>query len=104
MVHSIFENLIENAIKYTGENGKIFVSLHTERNKIIFSVADNGHGLTEIQKSRIFDRFYRVDESRSEVPGTGLGLAIVEKNVQELQGHIDVVSILGKGTTFTVYL
>lgn len=104
MVHSIFENLIENAIKYTGENGKIFVSLHTERNKIIFSVADNGHGLTEIQKSRIFDRFYRVDESRSEVPGTGLGLAIVEKNVQELQGHIDVVSVLGKGTTFTVYL
>ena len=104
MVHSIFENLIENAIKYTPANGQIFVSLHLEQNKVIFSVTDNGPGLSEIQKERIFDRFYRVDESRAEVSGTGLGLAIVEKNVQELHGTIDVVSILGKGTTFTVNL
>nr|WP_162930821.1 HAMP domain-containing sensor histidine kinase [Lactococcus allomyrinae] len=104
MVHSIFENLIENAIKYTPNDGKIIVSLQTKDRKVIFSVTDNGPGLTEIQKERIFDRFYRVDESRSEVRGTGLGLSIVEKNVQELQGHIDVVSIIGKGTTFTVTL
>ncbi|RZI48074.1 sensor histidine kinase [Lactococcus kimchii] len=101
MMHSIFENLIENAIKYTPEKGQIFVSLQACRSQIIFSVSDNGPGLSEIEKERIFDRFYRVDESRSET-GTGLGLAIVEKNVQELQGTIDVVSILGKGTTFTV--
>ncbi|MGM9886771.1 MAG: sensor histidine kinase [Lactococcus sp.] len=102
MLHSIFENLIENAIKYTQDNGKIFVSLDNVRGRLIFSVADNGFGLTEIQKERIFDRFYRVDESRSEVPGTGLGLAIVKKNVEDLGGIVDVVSILGKGTTFTV--
>lgn len=51
MVHSIFENLIENAIKYTPANGQIFVSLHLEQNKVIFSVTDNGPGLSEIQKS-----------------------------------------------------
>ena len=96
--------LIENAIKYTPAQGQIFVSLHHEQDKIIFSVTDNGPGLSEIQKERIFDRFYRADESRAEVSGTGLGLAIVEKNVQELHGTIDVVSILGKGTTFTVNL
>lgn len=104
MVHSIFENLIENAIKYTPTNGKIFISLHRDKNQILFSVSDNGHGLTEIQKSRVFDRFYRADESRTSVPGTGLGLAIVKKNVQELHGQVDVVSILGKGSTFTVRL
>lgn len=104
MVHSIFENLIENAIKYTPEHGSIFVSLTKENSKIIFSVTDNGHGLTEIQKERIFDRFYRADESRSEVPGTGLGLAIVKKNVSDLGGYVDVISVLGKGTTFTITL
>ncbi|MFC4652674.1 sensor histidine kinase [Lactococcus nasutitermitis] len=104
MLHSIFENLIENAIKYTPNSGKILVSLYHNDKKIIFDVADNGTGLTEIQKSRIFDRFYRVDESRSQVAGTGLGLAIVKKNVRELGGRIEVVSVLGKGTTFTVTL
>ena len=104
MVYSIFENLIENAIKYTPDHGQIFISLQNQKHKVLFSVADTGPGLTEIQKERIFDRFYRVNESRAEVKGTGLGLAIVEKNVQELQGHIDVVSLVGKGTTFTVTL
>lgn len=104
MVHSIFENLIENAIKYTDEHGKIFVGLHKDKTKVIFTVTDNGPGLTEIEKSRIFERFYRVDESRTQVTGTGLGLSIVDKNVRELQGHIDVISAPGKGTTFTVTL
>ncbi|PCS00972.1 histidine kinase [Lactococcus fujiensis JCM 16395] len=104
MIHSIFENLIENAIKYTQEGGKIFVSLTSVKGRLIFSVTDNGHGLTEIQKERIFDRFYRADESRSQVPGTGLGLAIVQKNVTDLGGKVDVVSVIGKGTTFTVKL
>jgi two-component system OmpR family sensor kinase len=102
MIHSIFKNLIENAIKYTADSGKVFVQLHKEQGKIIFSVADNGPGLTEIQKSRIFERFYRTDEGRMADGGTGLGLAIVEKNVRDLGGEIDLVSILDKGTTFTV--
>lgn len=104
MLDSIFSNLLSNAIKYTPAGGKVYVGLHKEKDKLIFTVADNGPGLTEIQKSRIFDRFYRVDESRSKVSGTGLGLAIVQKNVQELGGTIDVVSVLDKGTTFTVTL
>ncbi|QPS71890.1 sensor histidine kinase [Lactococcus garvieae] len=104
MIHSIFENLIENAIKYTDNKGKIFIGLHQVGKKIIFTVTDNGPGLTEIEKSRIFDRFYRVDESRAQVSGTGLGLSIVDKNVRELQGKIEVISVPGKGTTFTVTL
>lgn len=72
--------------------------------KVVFTVTDNGPGLTEIEKSRIFERFYRVDESRTQVTGTGLGLSIVDKNVRELQGHIEVISVPGKGTTFTVTL
>lgn len=102
MVYSIFENLVENAIKYTPQNGKIFVSLHSNGKKVIFTVSDNGVGLTEVQKARIFERFYRADESRSSVSGTGLGLSIVEKNVQELKGTIDVESVFGEGSTFTV--
>lgn len=104
MVHSIFENLIENAIKYTDDHGKIYVGLHQNKKKVVFTVTDNGPGLTEIEKSRIFERFYRVDESRTQVTGTGLGLSIVDKNVRELQGHIEVISVPGKGTTFTVTL
>ena len=104
MIHRIFKNLIENALKYTPNRGKIFISLHKSDGKVTFSVADNGPGLTDLQKSRIFDRFYRVDESRSKVAGTGLGLAIVEKNVRELGGKIDLVSVPNKGTTFTVIL
>ena len=104
MVHSIFENLIENAIKCTDDHGKIYVGLHQNKKKVVFTVTDNGPGLTEIEKSRIFERFYRVDESRTQVTGTGLGLSIVDKNVRELQGHIEVISVPGKGTTFTVTL
>lgn len=104
MVHSIFENLIENAIKYTEDYGKIFIGLRQKDKKVIFTVTDNGPGLTEIEKTRIFDRFYRVDESRSQVSGTGLGLSIVDKNVRELQGKIEVISVPGRGTTFTVTL
>lgn len=71
--------------------------------KATFSISDNGPGLTEIEKTRIFERFYRADQTR-DADGTGLGLAIVKKNLTELDGQIDVVSIVGKGTTFTVTL
>ncbi|MGY3730579.1 sensor histidine kinase [Lactococcus termiticola] len=104
MLDSILTNLISNAINYTQAGGKIYVGLHKEAGRPVFTVADNGPGLTELQKSRIFDRFYRTDQSRGKTEGTGLGLAIVQKNVQELGGQIDLVSVLDKGTTFTVTL
>lgn len=94
MVHSIFENLIENAIKYTDDHGKIYVGLHQNKKKLFSPSQIMNYGLTELEKSRIFERFYRVDESRTQVTGTGLGLSIVDKNVRELQGHIEVISVL----------
>lgn len=102
-LYAILKNLIENAINYTPNGGSIFISVAKVKGKPTFSVSDNGPGLTEIEKTRIFERFYRSDQTR-EADGTGLGLAIVKKNLAELDGHIDVTSIVGKGTTFTVTL
>ena len=100
-LYAILKNLIENAINYTPDGGKIFIAANKQSDTLIFSISDNGHGLTAIEESRIFERFYRADDTRDS-EGTGLGLAIVKKNLAELGGHIDVVSVLGKGTTFTV--
>lgn len=102
-LYAILKNLIENAINYTPNGGKIFISITKVNGKPTFSISDNGPGLTEIEKTRIFERFYRSDQSRDD-QGTGLGLAIVKKNLSELGGQIDVTSVVGKGTTFTVTL
>ena len=68
-------------------------------------VKDNGPGIAKEHQPRIFERFYRVDKARSsKIGGTGLGLAIVKYIVQAHKGHVDVVSKLGKGTTFTIHL
>lgn len=100
-LYAILKNLIENAINYTPSGGKIFISASKIDKKLTFTISDNGPGLTAIETSRIFERFYRADHTRDS-EGTGLGLAIVKKNLAELGGHIDVVSVLDKGTTFTV--
>lgn len=100
-LYAILKNLIENAINYTPDGGKIFIAASKQSDTLLFSISDNGPGLTAIEESRIFERFYRADDTRDS-EGTGLGLAIVKKNLAELGGHIDVVSVLGKGTTFTV--
>jgi two-component system OmpR family sensor kinase len=102
-LYAVLKNLIENAIHYTPAGGKIFICITKMADKPTFSISDNGPGLTEIEKTRIFERFYRSDQTR-DAEGTGLGLAIVKKNLTELGGHIDVVSVVGKGTTFTVTL
>ncbi|MDR1605671.1 MAG: HAMP domain-containing histidine kinase [Streptococcaceae bacterium] len=102
-LYAIFKNLIENAIHYTPAGGKIFICVMTIQGRASFSISDNGPGLTALEETRIFERFYRADQARDS-EGTGLGLAIVKKNLVELGGKIDVVSILGKGTTFTVTL
>lgn len=94
-------NLIDNAVKYTPESGKICVSVTEEADSMIVEVTDDGIGVPQADQPRIFERFYRVDRSRSrDMGGTGLGLSIVKHIVQTHGGTIDVRSKPGEGSTF----
>jgi two-component system phosphate regulon sensor histidine kinase PhoR len=100
-----FSNLVLNAIMYTEASGVIELSLEQEDDAAIFTVTDTGSGIPEGSLPYIFDRFYRVDQSRSsETGGVGLGLAIVKKIVETHKGHIDVSSKIGHGTTCRIVL
>jgi two-component system phosphate regulon sensor histidine kinase PhoR len=102
-VRQIADNLIDNAIKYTPENGSVHVACHLHEDTVAFEVTDTGIGIPREDLPRIFERFYRVDKARSrELGGTGLGLSIVKHLVQSIGGWIDVSSRLGSGTQFTV--
>ncbi len=101
-LEQILLNLIDNAIKYT-DKGKIEIKLFENQDKIKIDIIDSGIGIPEKDLARIFERFYVVDKSRSKKNGgTGLGLSIVKHNILLLNGEINVTSILGQGTTFTV--
>lgn len=105
MIAQAFSNLIDNAIKFTPERGKIMVKAQETDDFIRTDVTDTGIGMAEKHLSRIFERFYRVDKARSrEMGGTGLGLAIVKHIVQANKGRITVESQPGKGSTFSVFL
>lgn len=96
-------NLVENAIKYNHENGWVHVSLNADHKYFYVKVEDSGIGIPEQDQAHIFERFYRVDKSRSrEIGGTGLGLAIARNAVLVHRGSIKVYSNEGEGTTFTV--
>jgi|AGTN01.2.fsa_nt_gi PAS domain S-box len=96
-------NLIDNAIKYTQENGSVHVSVSREANTCVIRVSDTGIGIPPEYLPRLFERFYRVDKSRSRaLGGTGLGLAIVKHIVSLLGGHIHVQSKVGVGTQFEI--
>lgn len=98
-------NLIDNAIKYTQPGGSIKVLAYVEEDKAFVSVKDNGVGIPKEDISRVFERFYRVDKSRSRSQGgTGLGLAIVKHIVSELDGSIYLNSELNKGSEFIIQL
>lgn len=98
-------NLIDNAIKYNVEEGIVEVSAFKENKNILISVKDTGIGIDAKHIDRIFDRFYRVDKSRSRgMGGTGLGLSIVKHIVDLYGGNIDVKSVLGEGTEFIITL
>jgi len=104
-VHEILDNLIDNAVKYTPEGGRIRVGWFLEDGEVCLQVADSGIGIPEQDLPRIFERFYRVDKARSrELGGTGLGLSIVKHLAQAMHGSVGVASEVGKGTTFTVRL
>jgi len=99
----VLGNLVDNAIKYSGENSAVTVNAHSEKNSgfVILSVKDEGIGIPEAELSRIFERFYRVDKARSRASGgTGLGLSIVKFLVEAYGGTVSVESKVGAGSTF----
>jgi two-component system phosphate regulon sensor histidine kinase PhoR len=99
-------NLLDNAVKFNKPNGEVRVQVHDRsQDQIEIRVSDSGLGIPPGDRSRIFERFYRVDKARSrEVGGTGLGLSIVKHAVEQMGGTVVVESELGKGSTFIVTL
>ena len=103
MIYEVLYNLIDNAIKYNKPNGSVRVSLSTQKDKTIIEVSDTGIGIPQEYQSRIFERFFRVDRSRSKLTGgTGLGLSIVKHIVKHHRGDIFVESKESFGTKITV--
>jgi two-component system phosphate regulon sensor histidine kinase PhoR len=104
-LEQVFYNLLDNAIKYTPEGGSIKVTLRQNGDGIRVSVEDTGIGIPPEDLHRVFERFYRVDKSRSrEMGGTGLGLSIVKHLVQLHGGAIEVESKMNEGSTFSFQL
>lgn len=105
MVGTIVDNLLTNATKYNREGGSIELIAKNDGEQVMLQVKDSGIGMTNEQRARIFERFYRADDARTQtVSGSGLGLSIVESMVKLHNGTITVDSTLHGGTTFTVRL
>ncbi len=101
----VVQNLVQNAIKYGGADGKVAITVEQEGHRYAVAVSDDGIGIAPEHLPRLTERFYRVSARESrERGGTGLGLAIVKHIVNRHQGELKVVSSLGKGSTFTVLL
>jgi PAS domain S-box-containing protein len=103
-IRSMIANLVNNAIKFTPENGCVTVSAQEINNELVIKVSDNGMGIPKEDLPKIFGRFYRVHRPGKQIQGTGLGLAIVREIVIRHDGRIEVESDVDKGSTFTVYL
>ncbi|HMB20579.1 MAG TPA: ATP-binding protein, partial [Spirochaetota bacterium] len=103
LCEEIFFNLIDNALNYNIENGEIVISSKETENSLRISISDTGVGIPSESIGRIFERFYRVDKSRSRNSGgTGLGLSIVKHAAELLKWEVSVESEIGRGTTFIV--
>ena len=101
----VIDNILNNAIKYSPDGGKITVTMKTTDDQMILSISDQGLGIPKQDLPRIFDRFYRVDRARSRAQGgTGLGLSIAKEIIKQHNGFIWVKSEYGKGSTFTIVL
>lgn len=103
-LEQVLDNLIGNAIKYTGEGGEIYVETRQMPDGVQLIITDTGEGIPYEHIERVFERFYRVDESRVTEDGTGLGLSITQEIVHLHGGQIDVQSVAGRGTRFTIWL
>ena len=102
-VHQVIYNLTDNAVKYSGKNGKVRVELRHEDHDVVLTVADNGPGIPEEDLPKVFERFYRVDKARSRAAGgTGLGLSIVQDTVKKRGGTVSAANRAGGGAVFTV--
>ena len=105
IVEQLLANLIDNAYKYTHDHGAIEIIAKTTDHSFLFSIQDNGIGIPLKAQGRIFERFYRVDKSRSrDMGGTGLGLAIVKHAVNRHHGRVWLESVENKGSTFYIEL
>ncbi len=105
MIERALENLVENALRYTQQQGSVSVNVERLSSMAQISVSDNGPGIPSEEIANIFDRFYRLDKSRSnDAEGAGLGLAITRKILEAHDGKISVESEIGKGSTFTISL
>jgi two-component system phosphate regulon sensor histidine kinase PhoR len=104
-LRQVMDNLVDNAIKYTPNGGRITVRWSAGADTVSFEVEDTGIGIPDADVNRVFERFYRVDKARDRAQGsTGLGLSIVKHLVHAMRGEVRVKSKLGQGTTFRVTL
>jgi len=104
-LREIFDNLLDNALKYSDQGGVIRLRAERHNGEVSLSVTDSGAGISQEDLPRIFERFYRADKARSgEVGGTGLGLSIVKHIAQLHGGRVEADSEVGKGTTIRVIL
>ena len=104
-IFQVLSNLIVNSINYGKKNGETVVNVYDMANRVLVEIKDNGIGISKINQARIFERFYRVDKSRSrDQGGTGLGLSIVKHIIEAHKQTINVSSEVGKGTSFTFTL
>jgi signal transduction histidine kinase len=102
-VYQIFYNIVENAIKYSGQDNEVKVLLFLRDNDVVFIVDDYGEGIPEKDLKKVFDRFYRVDKARARATGgTGLGLSIVAAAVEQCGGIVSAENRPGGGARFTV--
>lgn len=104
MIEELMYNLCDNAIRYNVPGGMVWMEVKEEYDKVVLRVKDTGIGIPKEHQNRIFERFYRVDKSRSKsTGGTGLGLAIVKHIVAKHEAKIELNSEVGKGTEITIY-
>src|SRR5262249_50282976 len=104
-IRTILNNLVDNAIKYTPDGGRVEIACHAQDGWAILEVRDTGLGIAEKDQARVFERFFRADKARSrEMGGTGLGLAIVKHLTQAFGGQVSLESQLRKGSVFRVTL
>ncbi|MDH4065994.1 MAG: ATP-binding protein, partial [Acidobacteriota bacterium] len=103
-MHDILRNLVENAVNYTPEDGRIEVATTRQDDRFVLTVSDSGPGLPEQDLTRVFERFYRVDKSRARPGGTGLGLAIVKHLAQVMGGTVTAANRPQGGAIFSVSL
>ncbi len=105
LLRELAANLMDNAVKYNREGGRVDVTVARDRETVLLTVTDTGIGIPAESLDRVFERFYRVDKSRSkQTGGTGLGLSIAKHIAEQLGGSINVESTLGEGSAFTVRL